>query len=703
MQHIMKLKTLLLYRNKYLYISISLLIFILIYNSFWYVILLAIFSIYIIKMHKDLIKIIILVLIIYIVSLTIFNIQKTNPKDTYNITVINNIKVDEYTSFIGRVKTTYILVYFDENLSIKPGDKLTVKGNIESPRKATIPNTFDYSNYLKSQGIKYTIFAREVEYKKSSFSLFMIPYYLEKYIDKSMPLTSSYIKTFILAEKEDISIDVRQEINKTGISHLFAVSGLHIGILVLSIQYLLSKLNMKKNNYENIIIALLLVYLIITSFSPSVSRASIMYILLVMNKRYKLEFSSLDILSIILISLLFIRPYYYYDAGFLLSFLVTFSILISSSILKKESKIHQLFLISSIAFLVTIPVILQLNYQINLLSLLFNIVFLLYVSYLILPLSYIAFFLPFFDRINYVFIHIFEFALSYVSKINFLVFKFYFPNKISIIIYYFLVFIFMISLENKSNYRKRFLYIIILLIIVYISPNLNPVKSVSFIDIYGDSTLITDSYNKCNILIDTGEYDEYNSVIHYLKAKNIKRLDYLIISHFHSDHYGEASDIIQDFIVNTVISKDNVANYEDKLLYCGSISIYIYPFTYKEENENNNSIIMSLFINDKHYLFTGDIELSREVSFKKKYDFEIDYLKVPHHGSITSSNEEFIESLNPKEAFIIVSIKNLHGHPHDQVIKRYKEMGIPVYRTDLNGTIEVYYIFGKEYKRIHSP
>lgn len=261
----------------------------------------------------------------------------------------------------------------------------------------------------------------------------------------------------------------------------------------------------------------------------------------------------------------------------------------------------------------------------------------------------------------------------------------------------------MISLENKSNYRKRFLYIIILLIIVYISPNLNPVKSVSFIDIYGDSTLITDSYNKCNILIDTGEYDEYNSVIHYLKAKNIKRLDYLIISHFHSDHYGEASDIIQDFIVNTVISKDNVANYEDKLLYCGSISIYIYPFTYKEENENNNSIIMSLFINDKHYLFTGDIELSREVSFKKKYDFEIDYLKVPHHGSITSSNEEFIESLNPKEAFIIVSIKNLHGHPHDQVIKRYKEMGIPVYRTDLNGTIEVYYIFGKEYKRIHSP
>ena len=112
---------------------------------------------------------------------------------------------------------------------------------------------------------------------------------------------------------------------------------------------------------------------------------------------------------------------------------------------------------------------------------------------------------------------------------------------------------------------------------------------------------------------------------------------------------------------------------------------------------------MSLFISNKHYLFTGDIELSREISFINKYDLDIDYLKVPHHGSITSSNQQFLNSINPKEVFIIVSATNLHGHPHDEVIKRYQEMGIPVYRTDLSGTIEVYYIFEKEFKRIHSP
>ena len=123
----------------------------------------------------------------------------------------------------------------------------------------------------------------------------------------------------------------------------------------------------------------------------------------------------------------------------------------------------------------------------------------------------------------------------------------------------------------------------------------------------------------------------------------------------------------------------------------------------RKQNENNNSIIMSLLISNKHYLFTGDIESSREASFINKFNLNIDYLKVPHHGSITSSTEQFLSSVKPESAFIIVSSNNLHGHPHSEVIKRYQDLSIPVYRTDMSGTIEVYYIFGKEYKRIHSP
>ncbi|KFZ27158.1 MAG: ComEC family competence protein [Candidatus Izimaplasma bacterium HR2] len=699
----MTLKILLQYRNRYLYIAMSLTLLILVINSVLYIIIAIPFLYYIYKNHSDLVKVILIFIGIYTMSLFAFNNLEIKEEDTYNVTVIKDIKTDNYTSFLGKINHQYIKVYFDENISIKPGDKLIIKGSTTIPSVSTIPNTFDYNNYLKSQNVKYTIFTDYVEEAGSSFSIYLLPYYIEKYIDKYQPLSGGYVKTFILAEKSGIDIEIKNQINQIGISHLFAVSGLHIAILVLTLEFFLKKTKLLEKQKENIIMALLLSYLLITSFSPSVTRASIMYVLLVVNKRYKLEFSSLDILSIIFIFLLFIRPYYYFDAGFLLSFLVTFTILFSSIILNKESKLHQLFLISFIAFLVTIPIILKLNHQINLLSLVFNIIFLMYVTYAILPLSYIAFLLPFFDKLNYVFIKIFEFILTLFSRIDILIFKFYFPNDITIIIYYVIVFFLLISLETNIRIKESLFSLILFLILIYMSPYFDFKKSVSFVDIYGDSILIKDSFNRCNILIDTGEYDDYDSLINYLKGKNIRKLDYLIISHFHSDHYGESEDILNEFLVDTVISKHNVLDYEDKTIQCGTIAMYIYPFSYKELNENNNSIIMSIFINDKHYLFTGDIEKSREIDFISEYNLDVDYLKVPHHGSITSSNQLFLDVIRPEEVFINVSVKNLHGHPHDEVIKRYEELGIIVYRTDLMGTIEVYYLFGKEYKRIHSP
>lgn len=699
----MRLKTLLLYRSRYLYTAIALTILLLVLNDFWYMTVLFPYIYFLWRKHTDLIKIIVAIFAVYILSVVVFNKISLKETDTYLVTVLNNIKVDTYTSFVGRIKHQKVKVYFDEDTEIKPGDILKISGNLEIPSMSTIPGTFDYKNYLSSQGIKYTVFAEDIFHQKSSFNIYLSPYYIEKYIEKHQPLSGEYIKTFILADKSDISLEVKDGINKIGISHLFAVSGLHIAMLVVSMEYFLSNLKLKRKVQENIIVALLLSYLMITSFSPSVTRATIMYVFIIVNKRYKLEFSSLDIISIIYILLLFLRPYYYFDAGFLLSFLVTFTILLSSNILNKKSKLSQLVLISSIAFLVTVPIILKLNYQINLLSILLNIFFLLYVTYLILPLSYIAFLFPIFDKFNYFAIKLFEATLVIVSKIDILIFEFYFPNPLSVIIYYVSLFTLLISLENNSRIAQNVFKLCLYVLIIFFSQNLVFTKSVSFIDIYGDSTLIRDSFNRCNILIDTGENDEYDSVIHYLKGKNIKQLDYLIISHFHSDHYGETNDVIKEFNVKNVISKNNVSEFENQLFDCGSISMFLYPFDYKEQNENNNSIVMSVFVSGRHYLFTGDIEQERESKFISEYNLNVDYIKVPHHGSITSSTKSFLESISPKEAFIIVSVNNLHGHPHGDVIKRYAEMSIPVHRTDLEGTIEVYYIFGKEYKRIHSP
>ncbi|MCK5761274.1 MAG: ComEC/Rec2 family competence protein, partial [Candidatus Izimaplasma sp.] len=380
--------------------------------------------------------------------------------------------------------------------------------------------------------------------------------------------------------------------------------------------------------------------MIITSFAPSVTRASLMFILLIMNKRFKTNLSSLDVLSFIFVLLILVRPYYYYDAGFLLSFLVTFMILLSNKILKVDSKLKQLFILSTISFFVTIPIILNLNYQINLLSLFFNIMFLFYITYVILPLGYITFITVFLDRVYYVFIQIFEMILNVSSLLDFLIIRMYFSSVFYVLIYYILLYYGLYSYEANKSLKKPLVYIAILLLLVWGSPYYNIVQKVTFLDVYGDATIIIDQFDKCNIIIDTGEVDEYKTLVNYLKTNNIKRIDYLIITHYHSDHYGEANDLLNNFNIINLVNRENTDEYEG-VIECGNISFYIYPNEKDYSNENNRSIILSLLISEKHYLFTGDIELSRETAFVKNYDIDVDYLKVPHHGSITSSSIAF--------------------------------------------------------------
>lgn len=698
----MKLENLLRLKYRGIYIVISFVLLFLLQENIGYFILIPLYFYYLWRNHRKIMVIIGIILLLYIVRVAQFNSYSISQSAQYKLKVTKDIKIADYTSFTGWYEFQSVKVYTNEYLDIRPGDSLLCSGKIEEPIRNTTPKLFNYKNYLKSQNIRSILYLSDCEVIDNNWDINNIPYVINNYIDDNFQYSNEYIKTFILADKSDFEDNLLSEINSIGISHLFAVSGLHISLIVLSLMSILKRLRIKDLYIENIIIVFLMVYMVITAFTPSVTRAALMFILLIINKRIKLYLSSLDILSLIFIMLIFIRPYYYYDAGFLLSFLVTFLILLSSNILNVKSKIKQLFILSTISFFVTIPIILNLNYQINLLSLFFNILFLYYITYIILPLGYITFILPFLDSVYNIFIQIFEFTLHLSSLLDFLIIRMYFSNIIYILIYYLLLYHGLSLYETKKSLKRPIMYLIILFVLVWGSPYYNIFQKVTFLDIYGDSTIIIDRFDKCNIIIDTGEVDDYNTLVNYLKTNNIKRIDYLIITHYHSDHYGEANDILSNFKVVNLVNKENASNY-DSLIECGNIDFYIYPNLSTYSNENDRSIILSLFISDKHYLFTGDIELKREQSFVKDFDIDVDYLKVPHHGSITSSSLAFIEDISPEEVFIIVSRRNRHGHPSDVVVNRYEQLGIKVNRTDLDGTIIVRYIFGKEYKKVRRP
>lgn len=694
-----RLKTLSLYRYLLVYIALFITNVYLINISYFYILFFIPFLLFLFYKHKTILFTSIILSVIFIL-LSFYQLSlHIEQSETYVVKVIGDIQIDDNTSFIGTINHQKVMVYDKEIIDIKPGDILGITGELQTPLNSTIPTTFDYAEYLKSQNIKYILYSDTIDIQSHHFHYGIFAYHIEHYIDLHMPYSGTYVKTFILANKEGFDYDFKAQLSNLGISHLFAVSGLHVGLLVMVLDKLFKFLFKREHSYI-MIIPILLIYTIITSFSPSISRAALMYILFVINKKFVFKLSSLDILSITYLILLFIRPFYYYNMGFSLSFLVTFFILLGSTLLQHKPTIVQLFLITLLAMVATLPLITSLNQEINLMTLLVNVIFIYYMTYLILPFGYFTFFLFFLDGLYGKIIVPFEYLIAIFSQSKSFTFQLVFISPLQVVIYYVILLYILANLHNK---KKRRIFISVMIIFIILSMNIvlfNPVKSVNMIDVYGDSILIVDSFDSCNILVDTGYRDSSDKVLHYIRGKGIKRLDYLIITHEHDDHFGERDDIVDGLEVVTIIDRYNESEFDE--IQCGSLELEFFHMS-EYPSENNKSIVFGLLIEEVYYLFTGDMESNKESEFVTLFNVDIDYLKSGHHGSITSSSELFLDSIHAENVLVSCYRNNFHGHPSEVVIKRYEERGIKIYRTDYLGTIEIKYFLGREYKKYHQP
>ncbi|URZ04189.1 ComEC/Rec2 family competence protein [Clostridium felsineum] len=237
---------------------------------------------------------------------------------------------------------------------------------------------------------------------------------------------------------------------------------------------------------------------------------------------------------------------------------------------------------------------------------------------------------------------------------------------------------------------------------------LNYEFKVHYIDVgQGDSILIQDG-NK-NMLIDTGTNESQNSLVNYLKDQGIKEINYMVLTHPHEDHIGGADKVIKNFIVdniymnnvstNTKTFRDLIYAMKDKGLKAnepeqenfkiGKADCNIYgPINPTKGDLNTYSIIVKVTYGQNKFLFTGDTQSSNERDMiNKGYDLKCDVLKIAHHGSRTSSTNEFLDYVNPKYAVISCGKNNDYGHPHKVTVEKLKARNLPLYRTDENGTI----------------
>lgn len=657
-----------------------------------------------ISQSKHLIKII--TIIIFIITLLYTNYYPFKSKYTKDdkefigIVTKYEVKEDKITIEIkAKEKLLITYKYQDKEFNnLSYGDKIKVKGTLITPSKNTNQNTFNYQKYLYYKKIYYLVEATSInKIANNNNYLYTIKNTLYQKIDKLK--SSNYIKTLLFCDNT-LSKEIKESYRINGISHLFSVSGMHINFFVSIIYLYLNKITYNKRIKYLITNIFIITYLILFP-SSSLLRSAVMSILYSINYLLKLKIKKIDILLLTLGVSLLINPFIIYDLGYIYSYTITFFLVLSSSTLKKKNKINKIIYISFLSFLVSIPITIYNSFEINIISILLNIILVPIISIIILPLTILTYIFPILDSILYLFTNTLETISLFISKINITKIIFPKPSLLIIVLYYI---IFLLSYQNK----KYFYLNIILLIIIYISPYLNSNFEVVMFEVgEADCHLIKYPYNKNTILIDTGknEYKIKNEVIPYLKSIGIKKIDYLIITHGDEDHIGGSITLINNFQVkNVILNKGTFTDLEKELIKnlnkkkipyqininkinLSNHTIYLLNNT-KYNNENDNSIITYFTYQKYKFLHMGDASITTEDNLLENYNLNnISILKVGHHGSNTSSSKDFISQINPSISLISVGENNIYHHPNKEVINNLSKSRI--YRTDINNMVKL--------------
>ncbi|HZK40878.1 MAG TPA: DNA internalization-related competence protein ComEC/Rec2 [Atribacterota bacterium] len=632
----------------------------------------------------------------------------------------------------------------------KYGDVLKIKGKLEKPIGQKNFGEFDYELYLARERI-FTCLniwqEKDIQKIGEDDSSFLVTFSLSarnkiKEVTKlTLPPPYSYLLIgMLLGEKAFIPADLKEVFAEAGIMHILAVSGLHVGIIAMALLFFLSMLRLPKKPKLLILISILIMYASITGFRPSVLRATIMFILLIggklINRSRNLNISLFFAAFLILLS----NPLILYDAGFLLSFIVTFFIINLAPILqglfsKVVVWITNPLAVSTAAWIGIFPLSAYFFTKVSMISIVSNI-FIIPLTGIAVILGFVTFFVGLISislasmiaGINYLILNLITLIAKSFSSLPFAFIYVAQPSVIVIILYYLMV-LFIIEMFCKKTLSQKIkkkaglivLSLILLIIIVQVFYPVDDLK-VNFINVGEGDCILIEAPGKTNILIDGGgtplsDFDVGSKiVVPYLRRKGINEIDLLILTHPHIDHLEGVLPVLEELKVDAVLDSGlncDLSEYEefisviqakdipyhkakavDNIIFNNSLEIFLLnPLydsdSYDESDFNNASIVVKLFYKDADFLFSGDIEESAEKKLLVWQNIlQSDILKVGHHGSSTSTTLEFLDKVNPSIAVITVG-KNNFGHPSQKIIERLEDKNIQIYRTDKDGTIVI--------------
>lgn len=450
---------------------------------------------------------------------------------------------------------TKLIAISDKNKKLEYGDIIKITGEYQDITSYKNKGVFNYKESLKKENIygkikikkikkigksnnPYKIFAKINEKVKNKIDT----YFNQEY--------GGILKALIVGDKSDLDNEIKSNFQNNGLSHILAISGMHISLIILISQKIIQKISNHNRRNKIVLISILIFYGLIIGFIPSAIRAIIMAILGISSTLVYRKNNSLIDISIAAMIVLIYNPYYLVDVGFLLSFGATIGIIyIFPKINKFKVKnkvlkyIYETLTVSLAVNISIFPIVIYFFKRISISFFITGIIMtplvfaieVLGIIFIFIPKSLVSILTPIIKLIITIFLNIAEIDLG----------GFYFkvPNLINIIIYYFILIDFMkfVSIKSIKNTLKKIIIIltIISMTLTYREFNRDYLK-ISFIDVgQGDATLIQTQGNK-NILIDGGGNENYdigkNVLIPYLLSNKVNKLHYVIISHFDFDH-----------------------------------------------------------------------------------------------------------------------------------------------------------------------
>lgn len=652
-----------------------------------------------------------------------FRIEKVKADDQY-------LKISEATAAVVELK---------KPLQAERGSKLKIEGQLKLPKPSS-SGSFDYQEYLRHRYIQTSFMASssqiDISPTQNNF-LFKAASLVHRRVVQT---TCQFLKGdraglllgILIGDTEKISDSLQEDFRLTGLTHILAVSGLNVGMLVVILLFVLRFFRLKPTAQFVIVISVVTFYALVTELEPSVLRASVMAALAMGAWLFGRKNDLIAAISAAAILLLLVDPFLIYNPSFQLSFAATLAILFLQPLISQKLKVlgprlKELVAVTLAAQLGVLPILVYFFNQLSVISILAN-VLVVPVTFLLLILGIVALVISFISQVLAGIVYfVAEILLDYmILTAHFLArfpaAAFYLtkPSFWAVLGYYLLLAgAFFMLKKFKKGFKLSTLVIFALACLLVAScmqarEGLAPDKlTVTFFDVgQGDMALIRSPEGK-NILIDGSESG--NVAVGDLNRSGVGKIDLLILSHPHYDHVGGLANVLESFPVGTVLDagfphpsfsyrsflkKIDEKDISYKLarspqsLELGKLKIAVfYPDKLMEGTDsdaNNNSVVTKITYQDFSVLLVGDVEKEAEDKLLAlQENLKADVLKMPHHGSQNGAELAFLKQVSPRVAIISVGAGNPFGHPAKTTLERLESLGTKIYRTDEDGTITV--------------